>query len=882
MLNTTILGKYVLNEQIRENDLFVEYRGKDTQAGRDVTVAVFREAVRSADFLSRFEEVVKEKSPRFFALIEFGEANGKAVVVRAYAEKQAQSDFDFQNHAEEICRAMQENPLALSMEDSLVGQTLGAYRLVGRLGQGGMATVYKAYEPALDRYVAVKVLPQFFARDPVFVQRFRREAKAVAQLNHPNIVPIYSFGEAGNITYIAMQYVIGDTLKHERGQKFDFDETLRLLMPIARALAYAHQHGIVHRDIKPSNVLISEGGWPLLADFGLAQMAQVSGKLTESGVGMGTPMYMSPEQGQGEKVDQRTDIYSLGIMLYELVTGDVPFRADTPMAIVIKHISAPMPPPRQVNPNIPYDLEALILKATAKNPDDRFQSAEEMALAMERVLNNLSAQPMAAPPPPSVVATEKIAPPESQSKIQVEASPTPMKKNLRTALIALAGIIGACFLVVVLMGVFNICPPSGPWAQPPWRKGSPYQLPKISASETPAPTLAPTIALPTVAPPPIITEGKLGDVLFQDDFEGKISPRWQFTASPYLVPWVAEKIDGRTVFHSLPAKSPGKTSDAEIRLTDWENYAIQFDFRFLKPDQLGYHYFALRGRLTNCPPTVRSIQMYEAIISPDKESLQKSACKEGSQREIASSDKNFNAEGWHTLQYIFIGNRIQLLIDGKTFIDHADAQDWFKGGDLWIETGGNAEMLFDNFKVYEVVPTPASALVVDNFEGASPKGRSDWESYFEDNKDTKLICGKNATIAHDASTSLKFNFDVAMNSWATCGIYFDAVQNWSAGKGVAFYLRSDKANAPYEIELFGGTPDARTTYVYWTETPPESVNGWARIEIPWSEILRVDWEENPGAVFDPKTVTGFAIGISTPENARQNGTLWMDDLQATP
>ena len=190
--------------------------------------------------------------------------------------------------------------------------------------------------------------------------------------------------------YIAMQFVEGGTLKHGRDRVFSAEEALRLLLPITRALGYAHARGIVHRDIKPSNVLLSEGNWPVLADFGLAQMAEASVKLTGTGVGVGTPAYMSPEQGQGAKVDARTDIYSLGIMLYEMVTGDVPFHADTPMAIVIKHLTAPMPVPRTVNPNVPKEVEEIILKATAKNPVDRYQSAEEIATAMEEALEKVA------------------------------------------------------------------------------------------------------------------------------------------------------------------------------------------------------------------------------------------------------------------------------------------------------------------------------------------------------------------------------------------------------------------------------------------------------------------------------------------------------------
>jgi serine/threonine protein kinase/Tfp pilus assembly protein PilF len=302
-----------------------------------------------------------------------------------------QSSAEFLNGIEEVRRGMEtgaQHP-KMGVEDALVGHTLGAYQLVERLGHGGMATVYKAYEPVLDRYVAIKVLRKFFAQDPEFMQRFRREAKAIAKLNHPNIVPIHSYGEQGEIAYIVMRYVEGGTLKQACGQVFEPERAVRLLLPIVRALAYAHQRGIVHRDIKPSNVLLSEGGWPMLTDYGLAKMVEATSKLTGSGVGMGTPMYMSPEQGQAVDVDHRTDIYSVGIMLYEMLTGDVPFHADTPMAIVIQHISSPMPMPRQVNPNIPEVLERIILKATAKSPDDRFQTAEELITALEHSLSVL-------------------------------------------------------------------------------------------------------------------------------------------------------------------------------------------------------------------------------------------------------------------------------------------------------------------------------------------------------------------------------------------------------------------------------------------------------------------------------------------------------------
>jgi len=304
------------------------------------------------------------------------------------------SAVEFLEGIEEVHRGMSEGEekTVLGIEDSLMGHTLGAYQLVERLGQGGMATVYKAFEPALDRYVAVKVLPQFFARDPNFMQRFRREAKAIAQLHHPNIVSIHSYGEDAGITYIAMQYVEGGTLEIKRGKALEMEYAVNLILPVAKALAYAHKQGIFHRDIKPGNVLLTDDSWPLLTDFGLAKIVESSTQLTRTGVGVGTPMYMSPEQGQGADVDHRTDIYSLGIMLYELVTGDVPFRASTPMAVVIKHITAPIPPPRGINPQIPEALERIILKTTSKSPDNRYQTADDFVSALEDFLSQNTAQ----------------------------------------------------------------------------------------------------------------------------------------------------------------------------------------------------------------------------------------------------------------------------------------------------------------------------------------------------------------------------------------------------------------------------------------------------------------------------------------------------------
>lgn len=270
------------------------------------------------------------------------------------------------------------------MED-LAGKTIGGYQIIEQIGKGGMASVYRAYQPSLDRDVAIKVLPPYYAQqDESFLQRFKREARAIARLRHPNILMVMDYGEDGDLVYIVMEYVDAGTLKDRMHQPLPLSEITNLVGQVSDALSYAHDQGIVHRDIKPSNILLPRPNWALLTDFGLAHMVGGS-LLTQSGLTVGTPAYMSPEQGSGGKIDHRTDIYALGVMLYEMTVGEVPYTAETPMAVVVKHIVDPLPIPREKNSNIPEMLQRVILKALAKNPDDRYQSAAEFTEALKNV-----------------------------------------------------------------------------------------------------------------------------------------------------------------------------------------------------------------------------------------------------------------------------------------------------------------------------------------------------------------------------------------------------------------------------------------------------------------------------------------------------------------
>jgi serine/threonine protein kinase len=260
------------------------------------------------------------------------------------------------------------------------GENVGSYRVIEKLGQGGMATVFKAYHPALDRYVAIKVLHPAFKEDPHFLERFKREARVVARLEHPNIVPIYDFAEHEGQPYLVMKYVEGETLK-ARLQRSPLmkNEAFKTIRAVGAALNYAHGKGVLHRDVKPSNIMIAKDGEVFLTDFGLARMAEAGASTLTGDMLMGTPQYISPEQARGEKnLTACTDIYSFGIVLYEIVVGRVPYNADTPFSIIHDHIYTPLPLPSEVNPKVPLGIQQVLLKALAKNPEDRYKSGNEL------------------------------------------------------------------------------------------------------------------------------------------------------------------------------------------------------------------------------------------------------------------------------------------------------------------------------------------------------------------------------------------------------------------------------------------------------------------------------------------------------------------------
>ena len=260
--------------------------------------------------------------------------------------------------------------------------TIGPYQLEERIGRGGMATVYRAYHPALDRRVAVKVLPDFFAEDSVYRQRFQDEARSVARLRHPHIVEIFDFGDDGGVPYIVMELVEGGNLADRLREPMPLDLVLQTLEPVADALDYAHSRGVLHRDIKPSNILLRKDGAPVLADFGLAALEGRERRLTATGSAMGTPEYMSPEQASGGQVGPTSDLYSLAVVAHEMLAGRLPFDGDTPAAILVAHVMRPMPPVYELRGELLAHIEDVLRIALSKRPDARYPSATAFVRAL--------------------------------------------------------------------------------------------------------------------------------------------------------------------------------------------------------------------------------------------------------------------------------------------------------------------------------------------------------------------------------------------------------------------------------------------------------------------------------------------------------------------
>lgn len=420
------------------------------------------------------------------------------------------------------------------MQD-FTGTKIDRYQILEQLGQGGMAIVYKAHDTRLERDVAIKIIrrtafpPEVLER---VLKRFDREAKVLARLTHPNIVGVIDYGEYEASPYLVMPYIQGGSLKEQLGQPVPWRKAIQLILPLAQALEYAHQHQIIHRDLKPSNILITESGQPMLSDFGIAKILELeeTQTLTGTGVGIGTPEYMAPEQGMGKEIDGRADVYSLGIVLYELITGQKPYTADTPMGVVFKHLTDPLPNPREKIPDLPVAVEKLLLKSLSKKPEERYDM-NGFSQSLSALLSNQNVgivKPkeresteenadstydiLQAPTATGATKTAANTAPQSSNNTATKtANPSPAPK--RTGLIIGASLLVGAIALCVIMGYLLQNRKTDKNSQ-----AIMAAAPEATQTTAPLPTkTAMPTKTPTITPQPTPAGGGTGEIVFLSD-----------------------------------------------------------------------------------------------------------------------------------------------------------------------------------------------------------------------------------------------------------------------------------------------------------------------------------------------------------------------------
>lgn len=585
--------------------------------------------------------------------------------------------------------------------ENLIGQSIGRYHILEQLGEGGMAIVYKAYDTRLECDVAVK----FIRTEKLngenaekVLKRFKTEAQKTAALMHPNIIPVIDYGDYEGMPYLVMKYLPGGTLKKVLDHRlknhagpFPYQQAAALLAPIARALELAHQNGIVHRDIKPSNILLTQNGQPMLTDFGVAKIIEADVTMDETGlgVGVGTPQYMAPEQWEGEAIDARADVYSLGVVFYEMITGRVPFKADTVAAILVKVMRDPLPDPNKFVKDIPPKVEHILYKALARNPAGRYKSITQFAVDLESLVND------------------------------------PIDTRSRSRLLPLVGgtvavVIATALLIVFFAGAkknpdrddqipltqtqlqINLKPTPSPTSAP---TGVPTQTTSTTSTPgapSPTPTLAQNFLFENTNPnlnPTLEALNKLignlpkssQQLIFNQDFETNKSDGFYPNTGDWVV--VADET-GNIVFRgdSWPSSNYSNVSFGPY----FADGTIEYSFRIVKinpeNDASGYVSCLFRQLAVWNPQYVFGYFSKDSYLSFNFENYQKDIWKDVSGTHFETGD------GWHSVQLVIIGDHFDAYIDGRGILSGSDSTK--QSGKLGFEIGPDTIVEFDNIKVW--------------------------------------------------------------------------------------------------------------------------------------------------------------------------------------
>ena len=571
------------------------------------------------------------------------------------------------------------------------GEQVGPYRIMEQLGQGGMATVYKAYHPSLDRYVAIKVLHQAFLEDPNFHARFQREARVVARLEHPNIVPIHDYAEHEKRPYLVMKFIEGETLKARLQSKtLSPDEIERIVEAVGAGLHYAHKQGILHRDIKPSNVILSKDGQIYLADFGLARIAQSGESTLTSDMILGTPQYISPEQALAKKeLDEGTDIYSFGVMIYEMVVGCVPFSADTPFSVIHDHIYTSLPLPTSVNPKVSPAVERVLLKALAKDRPDRYADIASMVQAFKEAWKSQNKSAVGAFRLESGGAVTVAPSAMDSTPAAVPAEPAPAteiqkpRRRPRWGWIIAGVIILLCFFSVFVILRGRVL-----------RTALGITATRTAEAVVAVPTSRPTstIVRPIATKPPTYPPG----VLFQANFDnGQMPVDWnpQFN-------WGIQDgaLCGNDHFMTGVAKGDG-----------WKDYTVKFRLRL---DSGTIH---LNLRQTDAPG---GLNRY--YFSVDQTGFQLDTQTGGTfKHDLENLRVPFGLQQWTDVELVAQGNRVLMLVNGIIVIDFTDENNPIGAGTFALETLESSTACVDNIVVSDLAGKPPfDVLYEQNFDSA--------------------------------------------------------------------------------------------------------------------------------------------------------------------